>query len=325
MFSAIFIDRPRFAIVIAIVITLAGAIAITSIPIAQFPDIVPPQVTLTANYPGADAEVVDDHRGATDRGADQRRRQRDLLPVRQRLRRQLYVERDLRAGHRSGHRYRQRAEPLEPRHAAASRRGVARRYLGPQEIRSPASSHQYLFAEKHLRRRLFEQLRDHQCHRHAGADQGRRPGHLVRAARLFAADLARSRSADRAQSDAERRHYRRAEPERSGGTRPHWRRADCKPAAASDQHQDQGQADAARGVRRHHSARQSRWLGDSGRRRGARRNGRAIARSLQPLQRRTRRRDRHLPVARLQRSRCGEASARHHEYAGDALPRRSHL
>ena len=59
MFSGIFIDRPRFAIVIAIVITLAGAIAITSIPIAQFPDIVPPQVTLTANYPGADSETVE--------------------------------------------------------------------------------------------------------------------------------------------------------------------------------------------------------------------------------------------------------------------------
>ena len=59
MFSAIFIDRPRFAIVIAIVITLAGAIAIAAIPIAQFPDIVPPQVTLTASYPGADAEVVE--------------------------------------------------------------------------------------------------------------------------------------------------------------------------------------------------------------------------------------------------------------------------
>src|SRR3984893_12795385 len=59
MFSAIFIDRPRFAVVIANVITLAGAIAITAIPIVQVPDIVPPQVTLTANYPGADAEVVE--------------------------------------------------------------------------------------------------------------------------------------------------------------------------------------------------------------------------------------------------------------------------
>ena len=59
MFSGIFIDRPRFAIVIAVVITLAGLIAIRSIPIAQFPDIVPPQVTLTANYPGADPEVIE--------------------------------------------------------------------------------------------------------------------------------------------------------------------------------------------------------------------------------------------------------------------------
>jgi HAE1 family hydrophobic/amphiphilic exporter-1 len=59
MFSAIFIDRPRLAIVIAIVISLAGIIAITAIPIAQFPDIVPPQVSLTATYPGADAEVIE--------------------------------------------------------------------------------------------------------------------------------------------------------------------------------------------------------------------------------------------------------------------------
>src|ERR1700739_631614 len=59
MFSDIFIDRPRFAVVIAIGLPLAGAIAITTIPIAQFPDIVPPQVTLTATYPGADSEVVE--------------------------------------------------------------------------------------------------------------------------------------------------------------------------------------------------------------------------------------------------------------------------
>ena len=59
MFSGIFIERPRLAFVVAIVITLAGTIAITTIPIAQFPDIVPPQVTLNATYPGADAEVVE--------------------------------------------------------------------------------------------------------------------------------------------------------------------------------------------------------------------------------------------------------------------------
>src|SRR5215470_2962297 len=59
MISDIFIDRPRLAFVISIVITLAGLIAMVRIPVSQFPDIVPPQVSLTATYPGADAEVVE--------------------------------------------------------------------------------------------------------------------------------------------------------------------------------------------------------------------------------------------------------------------------
>ena len=59
MISSIFIDRPRLAIVIAVVITLAGALAITAIPVAQFPELVPPQVSVTARYPGANAEVVE--------------------------------------------------------------------------------------------------------------------------------------------------------------------------------------------------------------------------------------------------------------------------
>src|SRR5437762_5301022 len=59
MISDIFIDRPRLAFVVSIVITLAGLIAMARIPVAQFPDIVPPQVSLTTLYPGADAETVE--------------------------------------------------------------------------------------------------------------------------------------------------------------------------------------------------------------------------------------------------------------------------
>ena len=59
MFSAIFVDRPRLAIVIAIVTTIAGFLALYSIPIAQYPDIVPPQVSVTTIYPGAPGAVVD--------------------------------------------------------------------------------------------------------------------------------------------------------------------------------------------------------------------------------------------------------------------------
>jgi hydrophobe/amphiphile efflux-1 (HAE1) family protein len=57
--SSVFIARPRLAVVISIVITLAGLIALTRIPIAQFPDIVPPIISVTGSYAGASAEVVE--------------------------------------------------------------------------------------------------------------------------------------------------------------------------------------------------------------------------------------------------------------------------
>ena len=59
MISDVFIDRPRLSIVISVVLTIAGLIAITAIPVAQFPDIVPPQVSVTTSYPGASAAVVE--------------------------------------------------------------------------------------------------------------------------------------------------------------------------------------------------------------------------------------------------------------------------
>ncbi|HXZ50029.1 MAG TPA: multidrug efflux RND transporter permease subunit [Usitatibacter sp.] len=57
-FSRFFIERPIFASVIAIVITLAGLIAGFSLPIAQYPEISPPTVTITTSYPGASAETI---------------------------------------------------------------------------------------------------------------------------------------------------------------------------------------------------------------------------------------------------------------------------
>src|SRR5215211_4138033 len=59
MFSAIFVDRPRLAIVIALVTTIAGLVSLLVIPIAQYPDIVPPQVQVTTTYPGANSSVVE--------------------------------------------------------------------------------------------------------------------------------------------------------------------------------------------------------------------------------------------------------------------------
>ena len=55
MFSRFFIDRPIFATVLSIAITLAGAISLTSLPIAMYPPIAPPTVSVTCQYPGASA------------------------------------------------------------------------------------------------------------------------------------------------------------------------------------------------------------------------------------------------------------------------------
>jgi multidrug efflux pump len=53
-----FIDRPIFAWVLAIVIMLAGALAITTLPIAQYPSIAPPAISIQVTYPGASADTV---------------------------------------------------------------------------------------------------------------------------------------------------------------------------------------------------------------------------------------------------------------------------
>src|SRR6266436_2814646 len=60
MISRFFIDRPIFAAVLSIFITLTGGIALLSLPIAQYPPITPPAVSVSINYPGASAQVVAD-------------------------------------------------------------------------------------------------------------------------------------------------------------------------------------------------------------------------------------------------------------------------
>ena len=54
-----FIDRPVFAWVIALAIILAGLLALPSLPVAQYPNIAPPNVSINANYPGASARTAE--------------------------------------------------------------------------------------------------------------------------------------------------------------------------------------------------------------------------------------------------------------------------
>lgn len=60
MLSAFFIDRPKFAFVIAIVTVIAGVMAILALPVGEYPELTPPQVQVDAKYPGASAQVVEE-------------------------------------------------------------------------------------------------------------------------------------------------------------------------------------------------------------------------------------------------------------------------
>lgn len=59
MISKFFLERPVFAWVVAIFIMLLGGMAIYTLPVAQYPDLAPPSIAITANYPGASAETVE--------------------------------------------------------------------------------------------------------------------------------------------------------------------------------------------------------------------------------------------------------------------------
>ena len=58
MFSKIFIERPRLAVVISVVLVLAGLISLYKLPVAEYPEIAPPTLFVSATYTGASAEVI---------------------------------------------------------------------------------------------------------------------------------------------------------------------------------------------------------------------------------------------------------------------------
>ena len=174
MLSAVFIDRPRLAVVISVVITLAGLIALTAIPIAQFPNIVPPQVEVSASYPGASAEVVE---AVVAQPIESRVVGVDKM---------LYMKStsgndgsyslsvtfavgtdpDINTVHG--------AEPRPPRRGTAPAGSARSRHQGREEIVGHSAGHRAHVAGRALRPAVPEQLRDHQHHRSAQAHDRRR-------------------------------------------------------------------------------------------------------------------------------------------------------
>jgi hypothetical protein len=124
MLADTFIRRPRLAGVISIVLFIAGLIALTRMPVEQFPDIVPPQVQVTASYPGAGAEVTE--QTVAQAIEDQVIGVDDMIymSLDLRRRRHLFADDQLRGRHRPRHRHGQRAEPRGAGRAAPAARGA---------------------------------------------------------------------------------------------------------------------------------------------------------------------------------------------------------
>ena len=238
--SSLFIRRPRLAFVVSTVITIAGLLAITALPVAQFPDIVPPQVRVTATYPGASAAGGRGERGPGDRGPGQRRRAHDLHEVDLGRRRQLCADRELRGRLQPRPQHRQRHQPRQPGAGPAAARGAAAGRHHQEAVLGAAAGRGGLFAQGQPRRAVPVQLRDHHPARHAAPRAGRRRCRAVRPARLLDAHLAQPRPHVEPRHHGRRRGQGRAGAERAGRGRPGRRRAADRRGRLPAQHHHPG-------------------------------------------------------------------------------------
>ena len=242
MISSVFIDRPRLAIVIAIVITIAGALAMLRIPVAQLPDIVPPQVTVTANYPGASANVVESSVAqpieAQVVGVDK------MIYMKSNSGNDgsYYADRQLRPQLQPRHRHGQRQQPGADRAVATAAGGAARGPDGPEAVHLDPGVPRAVQRRSEDGSAVHQQLRADQRAGPVVAHAGRRPGEPVFQVELLDAGVVRHRPADRAQPDARRHHRGDPGAERGGADRPCRRAADRQRPAIPVQPADPGPA-----------------------------------------------------------------------------------
>ena len=131
MISNFFIDRPLFATVVSAFIVIAGLAAFRELPVAMYPNIAPPQISVTTVYPGASAEVIAETVAAPLEQALNGVEDMLYMLLGQLVDGELAHDRDdVRGGHGSRHRAHQRAEPRAERDPAAARGGAAARRHG---------------------------------------------------------------------------------------------------------------------------------------------------------------------------------------------------
>ena len=221
MFSRFFIDRPIFASVLSIVITLAGRHrAVCTLPIAQYPgdhaaDGRGLGVLSRRQCPGGGR-----HRGRADRAAGQRRREHDVHVVAVHQRRHLHADDHVQARHRPEHGPGAGAEPRVAGRADPARPGQAPRRDGQEEVAQHPDDRQPVLARQQPRQPLPEQLRHDPAQGRAGPAGRRGRHHLPRPARLQHAGLARPGEDGVPQPDGRRRRHGDPAAERPGGRRP---------------------------------------------------------------------------------------------------------
>ena len=200
MLSRFFLDRPVFAWVIAIVMMVAGGLAIYNLPISQYPPIAPPSIAIDCLLSGGLGGDGGKQRDADHRAEDDRLRQ-DAVSVRhERFGRHFPHRVDLQAGNRSGPGLGQGAEQAPARHGQPAGRGPAVGGHG-QQIHPELPDHRGpgLGRRQHGRQR-FERLCPIQPGEGAGARARRRRGGSLRLA-VCHARLAEPRQADRLPAD----------------------------------------------------------------------------------------------------------------------------
>ena len=149
MFSNFFIDRPIFASVLSIIITLAGGIALFTLPIAQYPEITPPTVEVSAIYPGANAKVVADTVAAPIE--QQVNGVEDMLYMSSQCTNDgtYMLTVTFKQRRRSEHGPGAGAEPRRAGAADPARAGQAPRRDGEEEIAQRVDDRQFVFARRH--------------------------------------------------------------------------------------------------------------------------------------------------------------------------------
>ena len=327
MISAFFINRPVLANVLAIVIVLIGGVALMTLPVAQYPNVVPPTVQVTTTYPGASAKVVVDNVAlpvelqvngvekmiymqsySTDAGTY-------TLTVTFEIGTdldfaQVLVQNKVSAALAS--------LPMSGPGARPDRR---------KEVDVDPPDRVADLAGPALRQPLSQQLRDHQPGQRTVAPAGRRQRQRAGRRPVLDARLARSGEALHLRPHAIRRHPRHpaAEPGRERGPGRH--AAGAKGAGLPVHDRRRRPPQHARGIQQHHrQGRPGQWRPDRPRQgHRPRRPRRPDIRPDLADQRQAQLRHRHLPAARCQRARRRQARQRQDGRAFQELPARPRL